>query len=81
MKTTMIALAVAASLSAPAFAADPVPAAASSAAATTAEVPAAAKDKKYCLTEQLTGSRMPTKVCRTKAEWAYEGVSVSGKQD
>lgn len=37
----------------------------------------AAKEKKYCLKEALTGSRMTSQECKTKAEWAREGVDIS----
>lgn len=36
----------------------------------------AAAEKKYCVDEMLTGSRIPYRVCRTKAEWAAEGVDI-----
>jgi hypothetical protein len=38
-----------------------------------------ADNKKYCIVESLTGSRMPKKLCRTKAEWQREGVDISAK--
>lgn len=31
------------------------------------------KDKRYCVQEMITGSRMPRKDCRTRAEWLKEG--------
>lgn len=65
-------------LSAPAFAAEAEGNSATQAsAAMTAAAPAPRAEKKYCVTEALTGSRMPTKVCRTKAGWLAEGVDVS----
>jgi len=47
------------------------------AAATTA--PATSADHKYCIesnTDEATGSRIYTRECRTKAEWAKRGVDV-----
>ena len=32
------------------------------------------KDKRYCIVESRTGSRVPTKVCKTRAEWLDDGV-------
>jgi hypothetical protein len=68
MRTTIsiIALSIAATagLAAPATAAD-----------TTAS--AKAKEVKYCLTgEALTGSRLRSAECLTKAEWAQRGVDI-----
>jgi hypothetical protein len=36
----------------------------------------ASKEKKYCLKEALTGSRMSSQECKTKAEWAREGIDI-----
>lgn len=36
----------------------------------------AAKETKYCTKEANTGTRMETKDCRTKAEWARDGVNI-----
>ena len=83
MKITLaIALAVAAGTVAPAFA-ETLQTAASGAAATAVPASAAAKDqaRKFCVVDTLTGSRLSKKVCRTRAEWAEEGVSVGGKPD
>lgn len=33
--------------------------------------------KRYCVIDQVTGSRLPTKVCKTKAQWAAEGIDVT----
>ena len=48
-------------------------------AATTDPTTAPAKDQKepkasqkYCVSETVTGSRVPTKVCKTRAEWIAE---------
>lgn len=39
---------------------------------------APAAEKKYCLEyEDLTGSRVRKQECKTKAQWAREGVNVS----
>ena len=36
--------------------------------------------KKYCVTlEASTGTRMPKRQCRTKAEWAIQGIEVGPK--
>ncbi|WP_116091554.1 hypothetical protein [Sphingomonas crusticola] len=32
-----------------------------------------AKRDKYCVSQQITGQRIPVRDCRTKAEWAQEG--------
>ena len=37
----------------------------------------AGKERKYCLKEALTGSRMSSEECKTKAEWTREGVDIS----
>ena len=34
---------------------------------------------KYCISDQITGSRMAKKVCKTKAQWEAEGVDLGGK--
>jgi|GEM_PF-4639392 len=37
--------------------------------------------KKYCVvSEAISGSRMGKRTCKTKAEWAEEGVQVGGKK-
>ena len=36
----------------------------------------ASKEKKYCLKETDTGTRLASKDCRTKAEWAREGIDI-----
>jgi hypothetical protein len=38
---------------------------------------APAKEKKYCVQySDTTGTRVPVRECRTKAEWARDGVQV-----
>lgn len=34
------------------------------------------KEKKYCLKEANTGTRLASVDCRTKAEWARDGVDI-----
>ena len=34
---------------------------------------------KYCVTEEMTGSRIGKKTCRTKAEWKAFGVEIATK--
>ena len=36
------------------------------------QAPQPAKEKKICRTEEVTGSIMPKRVCRTRAEWGLE---------
>jgi hypothetical protein len=49
----------------------------SSASATSAAKPARSEKTKYCVdVEQLTGSRLNMTQCKTRAEWAKEGVDV-----
>ena len=41
---------------------------------------AIAKEKKYCVRlEEMTGTRTPVLECRTKADWARDGVTVETK--
>jgi len=45
----------------------------------TGAAPTAAKDakeKKYCIKETDTGTHLESKECRTKAEWAREGIDI-----
>lgn len=73
MKTIVIAIAaLAAATAVPAFAA---PSATAKPVADQAE-PAKAKARKYCVSEMVTGSRLPIKMCKTRAEWAAEGFDV-----
>lgn len=39
---------------------------------TTAQAP----EKRYCVVDEITGSRLPVKVCKTKKEWEAEGVQI-----
>jgi hypothetical protein len=44
--------------------------------ATEVSAPAAAPAKaepKYCIVDAVTGSRIPTKVCKTRSEWKKQG--------
>jgi hypothetical protein len=34
-----------------------------------------AKHDKYCVSQEITGQRIPVRDCRTKAEWAAAGAS------
>ena len=36
-------------------------------------------EKKYCFIFETTGSRMQSKVCKTKAEWEAEGQEIEMK--
>jgi len=31
---------------------------------------------KYCVIERFTGSRLPTKICKTEREWKIGGVNI-----
>lgn len=76
--STLIAAGLAC-FAAPASAAEQNGSAATVAAAAAAPAAAAspAAEKKYCIVESLTGSRMPKKVCKTKTEWQQDGQDVS----
>lgn len=43
--------------------------------------PVAAKPThaRYCIKDQITGSLISKKVCKTKQEWAAEGVDITAK--
>jgi hypothetical protein len=74
---SFIAAAAALTLAGTATAAEPkppVPAAAPTAGAGAGV--ATSGDKRYCIVETLTGSRVPTKVCKTKREWRAQGVDL-----
>lgn len=74
----MLALAQPANANGGSAAAGAVAASAGEANATQA-APAAAK--RYCVNiTPETGTRMSRRVCRTKAEWADEGIEVGGKK-
>ncbi len=36
-----------------------------------------AKEKKYCVKETNTGTHLSSSDCRTKAEWAREGIDIT----
>lgn len=36
-----------------------------------------AKTGKYCFSQPITGSRIPVRQCRTKAEWAQAGLTIT----
>ena len=57
--------------------AGPVSAAELEASQKQAENAVPAKEKKYCIRyEDTTGTRVPIRECRTKADWARDGVEV-----
>jgi len=64
--------------SAPAFAATRSSAGANNSAATKPADTSASADRKYCIKpdESQTGSRLYTRECRTKADWAKRGVDI-----
>lgn len=37
------------------------------------------KTNQYCLTETVTGSRIPQITCRSTADWASEGLTITRK--
>jgi len=41
---------------------------------------APAPEMKYCVSTTVTGSRIPQRSCKTKADWAAEGVVVELKK-
>lgn len=47
-----------------------------SAAATVTARPA---EKKYCVVDTFTGSRLAKKVCKTQREWSEEGVDIASR--
>lgn len=60
---------------------DPNPAPAALAPTAPSDDAGAAKvsHKKYCIKDQITGSRLTTMVCKTKVDWASQGVDVTAK--
>ena len=34
------------------------------------------REKRYCIVSEVTGSRLPIKVCKTRKEWEAEGVDI-----
>lgn len=80
MSKTLLSSIVVATLAfaAPAFAAGPeatVANAASADGAVVSNITQAAPnpDRRYCVVDQLTGSRLPIKKCKTRKEWLAEG--------
>jgi hypothetical protein len=37
------------------------------------------KSKTYCIAERTTGTRMVSKVCKTKAEWDKDGIDIAAE--
>ena len=69
-----VLISVAAALLLPAFPALAVPASQTSARPTAAVQPrdrddAVSPDREICVTERLSGSRMPRRICRTARQW------------
>lgn len=55
---------------------DPLPNADATPAATaTTKAPVA--EKRYCVVDSVTGSRIPQRVCKTAREWKADGVDVT----
>lgn len=78
MITVAIAFVLAAGSPAASAPAGNVPATAVAAATRAAQRPEPQIDRKlYCFEESFTGSRLRTKLCKTRAEWAAEGIDVS----
>ena len=40
--------------------------------------PTSAAERKICINVEVSGSRMPHKACKTRAQWEGEGVDLSG---
>lgn len=78
-KTLLSSLAIATlAFAAPALAAGPETTTANVASAdgvvvTNATHPASNVDRRYCVVDQITGSRVPHKICKTRKEWLAEG--------
>jgi hypothetical protein len=75
MSKTLLSSIVVATL---AFAASPDTVVANAASADGAVVPSSAQatpstERRYCVVDQITGSRLPHKVCKTRKEWLVEG--------
>jgi len=62
--------------------AEPSAAAAATASSSSAgsDYSAPAPEMKYCVSTTVTGSRIPHRDCKTKADWASEGVVVALKK-
>ena len=37
------------------------------------------KSKTYCIAERTTGTRMTSKVCKSKAEWDKDGIDIAAE--
>ena len=35
-----------------------------------------AREKRYCVISDVTGSRIPVKICKTRKEWKADGVEI-----
>ena len=73
---SFIATAAALTLAGTATAAEPKPPIPAAAPTTNAGEAAATDSKRYCIVETLTGSRVPSKVCKTKRQWRAQGVEL-----
>jgi hypothetical protein len=80
MSKTLLSLIAVATLAfaAPALAAGPENAVANAASADGALVAnssqaAPSVDRRYCVVDQITGSRLPHKTCKTRKEWLVQG--------
>lgn len=64
-------------VSAPAFAAEkPAPTPTPAASESTPFATVGSPNKRYCYMAESTGTRIPTKICKTRGEWKDEGVIV-----
>ena len=54
----------------------PAPAIAQQGNASKSQAAPAAKERKYCLKEESTGSRLSGLTCKTKSEWARDGIDI-----
>lgn len=76
MKSIFVAAAAIAGMTAVPVLAQPETATTAASAAPAAVVPAKTQQTKYCISDVLTGTRMTTKQCKTRKEWADEGVDI-----
>lgn len=77
MKSILIAAAALAGVTAiPAIAMTTVTATTSRAEAGKAPLSHADPAQRYCVSDTPTGSRLPKKVCKTRADWVAEGVDM-----
>lgn len=72
MISRLLAVLAMAALSGHALSQTPPPEAAASAAVAAAPAPASGPDRMVCKFDTPTGSRIPTKVCKTAAAWEWE---------